>query len=162
MPAVKIGVIADTHLKGPHPGLNRAVDHYFSDADLVLHAGDVIAPEVLHVFGDMPLHVVSGNWDGKKGQSNFPEKKLLEVKGFKIGLIHGWGPPFGLDKRVASQFRGVDCIVFGHSHWTMNSMKDGVLYFNPGTFRGDLFSLWRKTIGILWVDDQIRGEIIRL
>jgi predicted phosphodiesterase len=41
-------------------------------------------------------------------------------------------------------------------------MKDGVLYFNPGTFRGDLFSLWRKTIGILWVDDQIRGEIIRL
>ena len=162
MSTIKIGVIADTHLKGPNKCLERVIDGHFMNADLILHAGDIISQAVLDAFGNRPLHVVSGNWDGRRIHSNLPDKLLVKVRGFKIGLIHGWGSPFGLDRRVASRFSGVDCIVFGHSHWTMNRKKDGVLYFNPGTFKGGLFSLWRKTIGILWVDDEIKGEIIRL
>ena len=162
MAPIKIGVISDTHMKRPDARLDRVVYKYFGDAELILHAGDIVSPEVLGAFGNKPLHAVSGNWDDHKIHSDLPRKMVIEIKDFKIGLIHGWGSPFGIDKRVATRFSGVDCIVFGHSHWTMNKVQDGVLYFNPGTFRGDLFSLWRRTIGILWVDDVIWGEIIRL
>ena len=149
-------------MKRPNARLDRVVDKYFKDAELILHAGDIVSPELLDAFRDKPVRAVSGNWDDNQLRSALPEKLSIEVNGFKIGLIHGWGAPFGLYKRLESRFHGVDCIVFGHSHWTMNAVRDGVLFFNPGTFRGDVFSLWRKTIGILWVSTNIKGEIIRL
>jgi predicted phosphodiesterase len=52
--------------------------------------------------------------------------------------------------------------VFGHSHRAVNSKEKDVLFFNPGTFRGDIFSFWRRSIGILIVERSIRGEIICL
>jgi putative phosphoesterase len=159
---IKIGVLADTHLTGPGSRLKQAVDQYFDDTELILHAGDIITLDVLEAFGNRPFHAVSGNWDRPEVRAKFTDKKVLEINGFKIGLIHGWGSPFGIDQRVASQFYDADCVVFGHSHWTFNQKKGGVLLFNPGTFRGDLFSFWKKTIGILSVDRDIKGEIIRL
>ena len=40
---MKIGVISDTHLSDPNECL-------FADADVILHAGDLISLEVLKVF----------------------------------------------------------------------------------------------------------------
>jgi hypothetical protein len=84
------------------------------------------------------------------------------VKDYRIGLTHGWGAPFGLKRRASSVFEDVHCIVFGHSHWAVNRRRNGVLFFNPGTFSGGIFSLWRRSIGLLTVDQDIMGEIIQL
>jgi len=159
---MKIGVISDTHMKKPTPLLERAVEEYFSDAELIIHAGDVVSPDVLGVFGNKSLYVVSGNQDNQVIRRKYPEKQVIEVEGFRIGVVHGWGPPFGLSKRVLSSFENIDCIVFGHSHIPLIRKQDNIFFFNPGAFCGGIFSLWRKTIGILTLEKEIKAEVVRI
>ena len=159
-PLTRIGVLSDTHLRQHEPLLAAKLAGPFAGVDLILHAGDLVttavlegleAPQVLGVCGNMDDHVVA---------ASLPVKRIVEVEGIRIGLIHGWGPPVGLAARVAKEFQAVDCIVFGHSHRPMNARKDGVLFFNPGSVsRGVLGS---GTVGLLTVDGGISGRIIKL
>jgi uncharacterized protein len=159
---MKIGVISDTHLERPTPLLKIVADRYFKHVDMVFHAGDIHTPEVLEAFKGKKCHIVAGNRDQPIIKENFPAAELIKVEGFRIGLTHGWGFPFGLEKRAASLFEDIDCLVFGHSHWPVNHRRGGLLFFNPGAFTGGIFSLWRKTVGILNLEKDIRGEIIRI
>ena len=159
---MKIGVISDTHLDAPTPFLEMVVDKYFKDADLILHAGDICSLKVFDAFKGKRIYAVAGNNDRPDIERRFPDKELIGVNGFKIGLIHGFGFPFGVEKRVVTLFEDIDCLVFGHSHWPVNHRRDGILFFNPGTFKGWIFSLFRRSIGLLTVDQGIKGEIVWL
>ena len=160
--SIKLGVIADTHLRGPTPGLRGAVERYFRDVDMILHAGDLITMEVLEAFGDKEVIAVAGNNDSREVKERLHQEEIIEIKGLKIGLVHGWGFPFGLQRRLEKIIEGADCIIFGHSHWPVNRRRDGILYFNPGAFNGGIFSLWRRSLGLLTIDSGIRGDIIRV
>jgi hypothetical protein len=160
---MKIGVISDTHLTSPDPLLRKVVTDFFSDTEMILHAGDIVSMDVLDAFSGHKLVAVAGNQDGSEIRKHLPEKHVLEVQGFRIGLIHGWGPPFGLEKRAATCFADIHCLVYGHSHWPrIRRNRRGVLCFNPGSFSSDFASLWRSSVGILTLDTEIRAEIIRL
>jgi len=159
---MKIGVLSDTHMDSPTPLFERVVRHHFRNADMILHAGDIHSLSVLEALNGWEVHAVSGNCDPPEIREKFPREEIITIDKFRIGLIHGWGVPLGIRKRVAGCFEGVDCIVFGHSHWAMNCQRDGVLFFNPGSLKGGLFSLWRKSIGVLTIQKDIRGEIILL
>jgi hypothetical protein len=39
------------------------------------------------------------------------DKRTIDVPGFKVGLIHGWGSPMGLEKRIKAQFPPLDCLI---------------------------------------------------
>ena len=67
---MKIGVISDTHLDCPSPLLRLVADKYFKDVDMVFHAGDIHAPQVLEAFKGKQCYVVAGNRD----QANIKEK----------------------------------------------------------------------------------------
>lgn len=162
MSMVKIGVIADTHLESASRHLKEVSDTYFRDTDLILHAGDLVSLEVLSAFEGKDIYAVAGNRDQSKVRQRLPETRVIQVKGFRIGLVHGWGLPFGLQHRVAGAFEGVNCVVFGHSHWPVDRLRGGVLYFNPGAFRPGPFFFWRKSIGLLTVGQDISGRIIRI
>lgn len=159
---MKIGVISDTHLKKSNPLLENIVERYFKDVDLILHAGDITSMEVLNVFKEKEITAVFGNNDPSEVRKMLPQKEVITVDNFKIGLIHGWGFPMGLKKRVRDSFQGVHCIVYGHSHWAVNIRQNGILYFNPGAFSGGIFSFWPRSIGILTIEKDIRAEIIRI
>ena len=157
-----IGVISDTHLQSPTGRLGEVIKKYFSNVDLILHAGDITAREVLDAFDGKEVIAVRGNNDAENLARRLPKKKVLTVNGLRIGLTHGWGFPLGLRKKVARAFDDMDCIVYGHSHWAVNQRVKNVLYFNPGAFRGGPSSFWRPSIGLLNVDREIHGEIIRI
>ena len=159
---MKIGVISDTHLTGPNRFLEKVNERYFSDVDLILHAGDLISLEVLKVFKGKELIAVTGNSDLPGVKETFPERSIIRANRFKIGLIHGWGLPVRLGSRVGACFEGVHCVVFGHSHRAAIFRRNGILYFNPGSFSPGMFSLWRRSIGILTVEKEIKGEIVKL
>ncbi len=59
---MKIGVISDTHLHRYSRDLQRIVDTYFRDVDLVLHAGDIVEMEVLDVFSTKKLRLWQAIW----------------------------------------------------------------------------------------------------
>ncbi|MDP3014600.1 MAG: metallophosphoesterase family protein, partial [Candidatus Subteraquimicrobiales bacterium] len=125
---MKAGVLSDTHVKTEKElsRLNEIINTYFNDVDLVLHAGDYVSPDVLDLLTSFSkTYAVCGNMDPPELSAILPIKRTVEIKFFKIGLIHGWGPPFGLIERVKKEFIGVDCIVFGHSHQPLNEIIDG-------------------------------------
>lgn len=159
---MKIGVISDTHLRAPTPLLEDAVRRYFLDTDLIIHAGDLVTLDVLDAFKGKKVIAVAGNNDGPEVKRRLPRKEVISAGGFKIGLMHGWGWPMGIGRKVSREFDGVDCIVYGHSHWPNCQRKGGVIYFNPGAFSGGLPFPARRTIGILTIDRHIHGRIIRI
>jgi putative phosphoesterase len=92
----------------------------------------------------------------------FPGKRVFPAGRFRIGLVHGWGPPDGIEERLALAFRDdpVDCLVYGHTHRPANHLRNGVLFFNPGSAGGGFTA--RRTVGILEITDRIAGSIIEL
>ena len=159
---MKIGVISDTHLKGPSQLLEKIAREYFRNVDLILHAGDLTSLQVLEVFEKKEVIAVAGNNDAPEVKKKLPVREVISINHFKIGLTHGWGFPIRLERKLAPLFKGVDCIVFGHSHRAANHRTNGILYFNPGSFSDGITSLWRSSIGLLTIDRDIRGHIIRL
>ena len=158
---MKIGTISDTHLKEVSQQLIDMYDQYFSGVDMIVHAGDLVSMEIVDFLGQKPLHVVQGNMDNRDIRERFPKKEVIVADGFRLGLIHGWGSPFGMERRIRSQFNDVDAIIFGHTHRPTNRRDKGVLFFNPGTASGVAVS-GPHSIGILDLEEEIKGSIIVL
>lgn len=159
---MKIGVISDTHLSRGNELLEEIIERYFKEANLILHAGDLTSLEVLDVFKEKEVVAVSGNMDSREVKRRLPEKEVVEAGGFKIGLVHGWGSPNGLERKAAAGFQNVDCVVFGHSHRAFSQIIDHVLLFNPGAFSSGHFSGRDRSIGLLHIGEEIKGEIIKI
>ncbi|MEE8317845.1 MAG: metallophosphoesterase family protein [Candidatus Omnitrophota bacterium] len=158
---MKIGVISDTHLKGVNTQLIRLYQDYFSDVDMIIHAGDIVSIEIIDFLRQKPLHVVHGNMDNMDIKERFPEKKIVEVGGFRLGLIHEWNSPFGVERKIRSEFNNVHAIIYGHSHRPANHIDKGVIFFNPGAATS--FSIGRSgSIGVLDIGQKIKGNIIEL
>lgn len=161
---LRIGVLSDTHLPDSSEAreyLAHLVEDILAPVDMILHAGDLVTPELLDVFIDYPCHAVRGNMDPES--PTLPLKKIINVEGFTIGLIHGWGAPHDLEERVFAEFASttLDCIVYGHSHQPACHYRDGVLFFNPGSAT-DRRTMAYHSVGLLEIDTEIQGTIIRL
>ena len=81
------------------------------------------------------FHIVKGDFD----QDEIPEKKVVQIGDFNIGLIHGhqvlpWGDLESLG--MVQRSLGCDILIYGHTHKTNVVVKDNVLFINPGSFSG--------------------------
>lgn len=159
---MKIGVLSDTHV-GSVAEIPAEALASLRGVDMILHAGDILELGVLEELRAIaPVHAVWGNMDPAPTREGLPPKTTVVADGKRIGLIHGSGPPFGLDRRVLVQFEDVDAIVFGHSHRPMSEVLDGVLMFNPGSPTDYRFAPYRS-LGILHVEGgEMLGTIVRL
>jgi uncharacterized protein len=158
---IKIGVLSDTHLNSVTDELRRIKTRYLSDVDYILHAGDMVSMDVAAYLDDGNFFGVHGNMDSFYVREFLPEKRVVDLGRFRIGLIHGWGAKTDLEDKISSQFQDVDVIVYGHSHAAANHLKDGILFFNPGTAIGYTLQ-GPHTIGILEIDDDVTGRIIEI
>lgn len=157
----QIGVISDTHLKSVTKEFRRIYDEFLADKDLIIHAGDIVCEDVIDFLSHKPLKAVCGNMDPLELRKRLLPKETFEVEGFTIGVIHGWGPPAGLEERILSEMPHADVIVYGHSHHPANKPREGVLMFNPGTATG-YPSAGFNSIGFLEVTDKVEGKIIKI
>lgn len=158
---IRIGVISDTHLRRVSGEFEDIFKKYLADKDMILHAGDIVSEEVIDFLEYRTVHAVYGNMDPFEVQRRLPGKEVLDAGPYRIGLIHGWGPSAGLEDRISSEFNDVDAIVYGHSHIGANHLRNGILYFNPGTATG-YASSGIHSIGVLELGDAITGRIIPL
>lgn len=148
---MRIGVISDTHSL-VRPEALAALD----GSDLVLHAGDVGAPEVLDALARVaPVRAVRGNNDRGAWARALPERDVIEVGDRRIYMLHD-------AKELDVDPRSYDAIVAGHSHRPLNQFVDGVLRFNPGSAGPRRFSL-PVTVGRIDVSDgKLRASIVEL
>lgn len=159
---MKVGVISDTHLHGYDRRLQEIAEGPFGECDVIMHAGDIVAEGVLELFGTKDVYAVRGNMDSLSLRNLLPEKLVVELSGLRIGLMHGWGSPFGIEKRILKEFNDIDCLVYGHTHHAVNKKKEDLLIFNPGSATGPTIT-GKNSVGILEIDDNaIRGRIIKL
>jgi uncharacterized protein len=158
---IKVGVISDTHLGGYDEKLKKVVDEHFRDVDFVIHAGDLVDLRLLDIFAGKEVKAVCGNMDYFSVREKLPDELLLEIKGFKLGVVHGWGSPEGVEAKILANFGRVDCIIYGHTHKPANHLTDGTLFFNPGSPTDQRFAAYRS-LGILEIDNKVSGRIIKL
>lgn len=157
---MKIGVLSDTHLRDPHPEFKRLIEAHFSDVEKIFHLGDFVNWTVAEYLSNLKeLIAVCGNMDPPEIRKAFPRKRVVELYGFKIGLIHGGGSPLGIESRIREEFGELDAIVYGHTHMPANHQAGGILFFNPGS--PSRSSIHWATLGALRVGEKIEGEIIK-
>jgi putative phosphoesterase len=159
---MKIGVLSDTHLRTPDSDLEYILEELFGDADMILHAGDIVSSAVLERLEERGVLAVCGNMDDYEVAAAIPQARVITVERKRIGLIHGWGSKEGLAERVVARFSGdlPDVIVFGHSHVPFWGKAQGVYLFNPGSARQDRYT-GPGTVGVLKITDAgIEAEFL--
>ncbi|MGB2705670.1 MAG: metallophosphoesterase family protein [Candidatus Omnitrophota bacterium] len=158
----RIGVISDTHIPKAALELPERVCEEFRNVEMILHAGDLVELDVLRELEKLaPTRAVYGNMDMTEVKEKLPPKDTIVIGGFKIGLIHGYGPPARIIDAVSKEFSRVDVIIFGHSHSPVNQRVKKTLFFNPGSPTDKIFAAY-NSFGILEIGDEIQGMIIRL
>ena len=81
------------------------------------------------------FHTVKGDFD----EGDIPEKKVVQIGEFKIGMIHGhqvlpWGD---LDALTNVQRElGCDILLSGHTHQIGVKVKEKKFYISPGSISG--------------------------
>jgi putative phosphoesterase len=111
-----------------------------------------------------PLHAVHGNVDRPAVVAALPERRVVELGGVRIGMVHDAGPAAGRLARMRRAFDGCDAVVFGHSHIPLNEVASGGAFrlFNPGS-PTDRRRQPHHTMGEAFVEDEtVRFSLIDL
>ncbi len=135
---MKVGIVGDTHLPRFGDRLPAAVREGLRDeaVELILHLGDFTGLEVPALFEALaPLEAVAGNNDPPALVARFGRRKILELAGVRVGLVHGDGRGGTTVSRSLAAFAGepVDVVCFGHSHQPLCERRDSVWVVNPGS-----------------------------
>lgn len=151
-----IVVISDTHMPKKAKSLPAVLLNALANCDHIIHAGDVNDYDLIfELEAYAPLSLVAGNTDGFDIIRKYGYKKIIDIAGKKIGIIHGNGSRNTLDNVWrAFMFDSVDCIVYGHSHIAKCEYIDDVLYLNPGSPTDKRLSP-EFSFGILKIEEDI-------
>ena len=158
-----IGVISDTHIpRRSKGGLPQEVKNGLQGVDMILHAGDILEESVLKDLEQIaPVYAVYGNCDPASLREKLPMKRVVEYKGFKIGMCHGNSPISGRIGKLLDTFAAdeVDAIVYGHSHKPHNDRINDILIFNPGSPTDKRFEVY-YSYGIISINqDKLVGKV---
>jgi uncharacterized protein len=148
-----IGVISDTH-----GWLRPEALTALQGSDYIIHAGDIGDPGILSKLGKIAsVTAVRGNVDRARWARKLPLTEVLALERVSIYALHDVSQ---LD--LKPEACGFSALVFGHSHRPKQEVKNGVLYFNPGSAGPRRFKL-PVTVGRLFVNGKdVRGEIVDL
>ena len=129
-------MIADTHVPLRARDLPAAVWDEVARADVVLHAGDWVAPELVDELEARSARLVGcwGNNDGAAVRSRLPERADVTLAGVRFTVTHETGAAAGREARMARLYPDRDVLVFGHSHipWDTTT-QTGLRLLNPGS-----------------------------
>ena len=157
-----VGLISDTH--DNLPAVEKAVDRLNREkVQLVLHAGDYVAPFVIPKFKALNCRLIGvfGNNDGDHEllRKRFSETDNCEVRGrfaavdadgFKIALVHGDDVEL---LGALLDCGGFDAVVHGHAHVVVDKRKGKTMLVSPGEVCGYLYG--KQTIALL---DTVKRE----
>jgi hypothetical protein len=151
--ALTIGVISDTH------GLLRPeAIRELMGVDHILHAGDIGDPLIMDKLRWIaPLTSIRGNVDGSGACAELPATEMVELGGCLFYLVHSVH-----DLDIDPVAAGVGVVVSGHSHRAEASMRNGVVYLNPGSAGPRRFELPVTLAKVTVLGGQAEARIFAL
>jgi putative phosphoesterase len=149
----QIGVISDTH------GLLRPEAlEALRGSELIIHPGDVGDPAILDALKQVaPVRAIRGNVDVEEWARKLPETEIVEIGGVSLYVIHNVH-----DLDLSPQAAGFEAVISGHSHKPASEVRDGVLYFNPGSAGPRRFKLPISVGRLRIAEGKIEHEILVL
>lgn len=128
---MKILIVSDTHRRNEN--FCRVIEKE-GRVDMVVHLGDAEGSEYyLQKVADCPMEVVAGNNDFF---SELPKEKELDIGGYRVLLTHGhyYYVSVGMERiKEEGISRGVDLVMFGHTHRPLIDREDEITVLNPGS-----------------------------
>lgn len=148
--ALKVGVISDTH--GDLDGWRRCMDTIFRDAELIIHAGDLLyhgpknplvegygPPALAEAINAAPVPVVvaRGNCDSPVDQLVIDTPiqapyAFVQLDDLRILAHHGDGLSDEEMARWAASWN-LDIFIAGHTHIRELTRRDNTVFLNPGS-----------------------------
>lgn len=133
---MRLLLIADTHVPQRALDLPAQVWDEVAAADVVVHAGDWVAPELLDKLESKAARLAAcwGNNDGPELRSRLPERADVTLAGVHFTVVHETGPAASRDARMSRLYPDSQVLVFGHSHipWDTTTTT-GLRLLNPGS-----------------------------
>ena len=128
---MKILIVSDTH--GRHGNLDEVLERE-GNIDVLLHLGDIEDGEhYIEAVADCPVHLLSGNNDYF---SHLPGEKEIKIGKYRVFMTHGHGYYVSVNtKRLREEAsrRGVDIVLFGHTHKPYMDVEGDLKMINPGS-----------------------------
>ena len=148
---MKIGIISDTH--GCEMRWQLAYDKHFSDADLIIHAGDVLYHGPRNPMKEdynpagladkinasvPPVLICRGNCDSEVDQLVLKTPIQVPyacafVGGRRIVATHGHLIESDAAKDEAAQTMRADIFITGHIHTNVLEKRGATVFLNPGS-----------------------------
>lgn len=148
---MKLLIVSDTHKKN---------ENYFEvlrrqKPDMVIHCGDAEGTEyALTEAADCPVQIVLGNNDFF---SYLPRELMLKIGTYRVWVTHGHNYYVSMGseniKREAIA-RGMDIVMFGHTHRPILDIESDVIAINPGSLSYPRQEGKRPSYAIMELDDK--------
>ena len=119
---MKILIVSDTHKKNENYFKVLEMHH----PDMVIHCGDAEGSEyALSSAAECPVYIVLGNNDFF---SNLPREITLDIGPYKVWVSRG-------NETIKKEAidRGVDIVLYGHTHRPVIDIDDDIIAVNPGS-----------------------------
>ena len=159
----KVLVISDTHSY-----IDDRIIKYASEADYVIHAGDVGSFDVIQKLNSVSkLLFVYGNIDGNEIRSESNKFEFFKLNDLKILLTHisGKTPKYNKETLIKIKEHNPDLLIAGHSH-ILKIQYDKInklIFLNPGAAGRHGFHLKRTMLRFEIKINKIENlEIIEL
>ena len=150
---MQVGIISDTH------GLMRPEAlAALAGSDLIIHAGDVGKPEVLHALEQLaPTFAVRGNVDEGRWSDRLPEQLDVALGSLRCRVVHRIS-----DLKIDPAAERIAAIIYGHSHKPVIEWRGELLFLNPGSAGPRRFKLPITVARLRAYGSTIKPELLHL
>lgn len=128
---MRILIMSDTH--GRPANIDVAIEQA-APIDMLLHLGDVEGDEhIIEELVSCPVHIVAGNNDFF---TYLPKEKIIQIGKYQILMTHGHEYGVSMGTRFLKRegkARGVDIVMYGHTHRPELDYMDDLVTLNPGS-----------------------------
>ena len=136
---MKIIVLSDTHIPSVQSSLPEDVVKAINTADMILGLGDFTTEETIHFLKgySQPFYGVLGNMDTYDLRDYLPLHRILDIQGYSVYMVHGWGSPNEIEQRIYKTLPSPkpNLCLYGHSHKQSDNYIGKTRFINPGTCR---------------------------
>jgi len=151
----RILVFSDSHgyLDNMRDILNK------EEPDMVIHLGDYVKDvyTIKAEFPEIPIEFVKGNGD----LVSEPAEKILFIEDKKVLICHGhtYHVKSGyLNLEYGAKEKGVDAVLFGHTHQAFYNNHNGLVMLNPGSIGYSVLN--PASYGWLTIDgDLVKSDV---